>query len=295
MLKVLFINNFAQPDYLSNMLYIGLAGLDNVTIYTYASPFHLIRGIGWDDKFINNIKWEGIVKIPGFTVCGKVERGPIIDFSQEIKFKIENNFYDKIIFSSIWRDQTFLDIATKCYKKRDLIFIDGDDHNLIENSVVNKGIYFKRELYEYTKNIYPVSMAIPDSMLCTENILNKGQMFATVYPGKPETYIFKTEKEYYNDYLKSYYGITFKKGGWDCMRHYEILCNKCIPYFIDLENCPEYTMVNFPKNIILKTNKYASKNKVPLDYECYLEELFNYTKNNLTTSKLANYIIETAG
>ena len=54
MLKVLFINNFAQPDYLSNMLYMGLADNKDVELYTYAAPFHLIKHVGWDDKFIIN-------------------------------------------------------------------------------------------------------------------------------------------------------------------------------------------------------------------------------------------------
>ena len=77
MLKVLFINNFSQPDYVSNMLYIGLANNQEVELYTYAAPFHLIAGIGWDDKFVTNSKWEGNVKVPGFTVCGKVKKGQL--------------------------------------------------------------------------------------------------------------------------------------------------------------------------------------------------------------------------
>lgn len=41
------------------------------------------------------------------------------------------------------------------------------------------------------------------------------------------TYIFENEEEYYNDYKKSLFAITRKKGGWDCMRHYEILACGC--------------------------------------------------------------------
>jgi len=81
------------------------------------------------------------------------------------------------------------------------------------------------------------------------------------------------------------------KAGWDCMRHYEILANKCIPYFVNLENCPTLTMVDFPKKIILETNKYAEKNKVHPDYNSINDELFEYTKNNLTTKSLVKKII----
>lgn len=31
------------------------------------------------------------------------------------------------------------------------------------------------------------------------------------------------EHRYYDDYSRSYFAVTRRKGGWDCMRHYEIL------------------------------------------------------------------------
>lgn len=294
MLKVLFINNFAQPDYLSNMLYIGLANKQDVELYTYAAPFHLINGIGWDDKFIVNSKWEGVVKVPGFTICGKVNKGPIIDFAEGIVNKIQNHFYDKIVYSSIWRDRMFFQDVVKAYNKKDIIMIDGDDHDLIIDVIADKGIYFKRELHVDRSDIKPIAMAIPDSILQLDSTPTKTQLFATVYPGRPETYIFKTEQSYFENYQKSYFGTTFKKGGWDCLRHYEIIGNKCIPYFIGLESCPKNTLFNWPKKLILKTNEYAKNNIAPQEYNELLEELYCYAKQNMTTSALAKYVIETS-
>jgi len=294
MLKVLFINNFAQPDYLSNMLYIGLANRKDVELYTYAAPYFLIEGIGWDDKFITNSKWEGYVKVPGFTVCGKVNKGPIIDFAEEIKYKIQDHFYDKIIYSSIWRDRMYFQEVIKAYDKKDIILIDGDDHELILESVADEGVYFKRELYFDSSNIKPIAMAVPDSMLQLDFKPTKTQFYSTVYPGRPETYIFKTEQSYYEDYQKSYFGTTFKKGGWDCLRHYEIIGNRCIPYFIGLEDCPNNILFNWPKKLLLKTNEYAKSCIVPQEYNELLEELYSYAKQNMTTSALVNYVIETS-
>jgi len=294
MLKVLFINNFNMPDYLSNMLYIGLASRKDIELHTYAAPFHLIKGVGWDHNFIINSLWEGVVKTPGFTVSGKVDKGPIIDYPQGIKFKIYEKFYDKIIFSGIWRDQTFLEDVLKCYEKDNIIFIDGDDHELVIEHLVNSGRYYKRELLTNRTDVNPVSFAVPDCVLTDKIKINKTQLFGTIYPGKVETYIFKTEEEYYEDYLKSYYGVTFKKGGWDCMRHYEILANKCIPYFIGLEECPASILTNWPKKLLLYTNEYAKSQIIPHDYDAILEELFDYVKKNMTTSALASYIIQTS-
>jgi hypothetical protein len=273
---------------------MGLADNKDVELYTYAAPFHLIAGVGWNDKFVINSKWEGSNKVPGFTVCGRVKKGPIIDFAEGIKFKILDRFYDKIIYSSIWRDQMFLPQVEQAYSKKDIIMIDGDDHELILDTVAYKGTYFKRELYFERSDIKPISMALPDSILSPVSKTEKTKLFGTVYPGKPETYIFKTEQDYYEDYRKSYFGVTFKKGGWDCLRHYEIIGNRCIPHFIGLEDCPKNTLFNWPKKLILKTNEYAKSCIVPQEYGELLEELYSYAKQNMSTSALANYVIETS-
>jgi hypothetical protein len=48
-----------------------------------------------------------------------------------------------------------------------------------------------------------------------------------------------------------------KKAGWDCMRHYEILGNNCIPYFVGLEDCPKNTLANLPKELLLEAKDLA--------------------------------------
>jgi hypothetical protein len=81
-----------------------------------------------------------------------------------------------------------------------------------------------------------------------------------------------------------------KKAGWDCMRHYEILGNYCMPYFIGLENCPKNTLANLPKELLLEGRELAN-NFDTQKYFLILDELFDYTKNNLTTKNIANYIL----
>ena len=74
------------------------------------------------------------------------------------------------------------------------------------------------------------------------------------------------------------------------MRHYEILANNCIPYFIDLENCPKYTLTNLPKELLLEAKELAN-NFEEQKYNIILNELFKYTKDNLTTKALAKYVL----
>ena len=150
--------------------------------------------------------------------------------------------------------------------------------------------------------IIPISFSIPSIKIVNE-IPEKTQIVSPLIPGDLSTYIYNTEDEYYDNYKKSLFAITKCKSGWDCMRHYEILACGTIPYFIDLDKCPNFTMTNFPKEFILKTNKlfefifnnYKSFNDIPKEIldNCYnsINQLLNYTRNNLTCIECARLIL----
>ena len=53
-----------------------------------------------------------------------------------------------------------------------------------------------------------------------------------------EEYVFSSEAEYYNDLRMSRFGITTKRAGWDCLRHYELAANGCVLCFRDLDLKP---------------------------------------------------------
>jgi hypothetical protein len=51
---------------------------------------------------------------------------------------------------------------------------------------------------------------------------------------EPEGYLFTRVEDYYADLRSSRFGITTKRAGWDCLRHYELAANGCVPCFRDL-------------------------------------------------------------
>ncbi len=150
------------------------------------------------------------------------------------------------------------------------------------------------------KNLYPINFSIHESKII-DYIPKKTKLCAHIIPGDLSTYIYNNEIDYYNDYKKSLFAITCSKAGIDCLRHYEILANGCIPYFIDLDICPENTLILFPKKIILKAMKIYDilKDKIsPFDdidniNKCYkiIEELLYYIKKNLSNRAIATYIL----
>ena len=150
-------------------------------------------------------------------------------------------------------------------------------------------------------SVIPITFSIPK-----EKIINfipeKIKMVSSLIPGKLDTYIYNNEIDYYNEYRISFFAITTKKSGWDCMRHYEIMANGCIPYFPNIENCPQNTMILLPKYLFLTGNmlyeKYKNININDLSIENITElnktilDLLNYIKQFLTTEKIAKYILE---
>ena len=151
--------------------------------------------------------------------------------------------------------------------------------------------------------IHPISFGIDESKIVLKIPLKK-KILSNLIPGHFNTYIYNTEEEYYAEYQESLFAITTKKGGWDCMRHYEIMANGCIPYFPGLESCPPRIMTSLPKDLLLACNacylkhqykKYLKELSVEERAECnaLLTNLLQYMRSHLTTRALAQYVLDT--
>jgi len=288
-MKILYITNYIDiakasggyiNDYQNDLVFYGLRELFGDDVVDSTQIISLYKE--YKGRIPTQNLWGGMTT---FWLIGdnNIDR-------TNIEEKIKDRYYDLIVYGSIKRCKNFYELVSKHYPTNKVILIDGNDESEVD-SLYNKHLYFKRELIEDNKNLLPITFAIPTAKLATntDKIL-KTQEYATCIPGKPETYVFENEQPYYKDYQKSYYGVTMKKAGWDCLRHYEILGNYCIPFFINLEKCPEKTLTNLPKELLLEARE-LTYNFNEQKYFNILNELFEYTINNLTTKNLAQYIL----
>jgi hypothetical protein len=130
----------------------------------------------------------------------------------------------------------------------------------------NRFLYFKRELTARTlhyrcfrlipeklcqglpmpRNIRPTAFSIPAGKILTRRPA-KRKLFPTHIvdpevarhvPGSSADPPFSSEAEYYGDLQESQFGITTKRSGWDCLRHYELAANGCVPCFRNLNRKP---------------------------------------------------------
>ena len=286
-MKILYVTNYLDiakasggfiNDYQNDLLFYGLRELfgDDVVDSTQIPTLYK----EYEGKIDTKHLWGGMTS---FWLIGENN----IDRT-DIEQKIKDRYYDYIIYGAVKRCKDYWFLVSNYYLPHRVILVDGNDESELDSSYT-KHLYFKRELADTHSNLLPITFAFPTSKLAQPN-KNKTQDYGTVIPGQPETYIFKTEQSYYEDYQKSYYGVTMKKAGWDCMRHYEILGNYCMPYFIGLENCPKDTLVNFPKELLLEARN-LTVNFDESNFFTILDQIYDHTKKHLTTKALAEYLI----
>lgn len=305
MRKILFINKGDNIDYQCDCLFHGLQSLDDVYVEVINDNWFMYKG--------NSSEKLHKLYGKGFSITNRIpiEKKHVID-KEEAALKIKSHDYDYVIFGSIYRYNELYNEVISNYKRTEVAFIDGEDCDYTTTfsikglyhiprdtkwkkqakEIASHGVYFKRERTKQTKNMFlPISFAIPEENIVS-NIPKKDIEQAYVYPDRKETYIYDNEPDYFKGYQEAKFGVTFKKAGWDCLRHYEILANGCIPYFPDILDCPEDTMVNFPKNIINETNQLRDAGKMSDSrYDYYVKWLLGYTKKYLTTKELAKYVL----
>ena len=150
--------------------------------------------------------------------------------------------------------------------------------------------------------LHPITFSFPEEKIISE-IPIKTKLISNLIPGNLSTYIYTNENDYYNEYRKSFFALTTKKAGWDCMRHYEIIANGCIPYFPNIEDCPQNTMALLPMGLIkegnllydtYKNTTLTNLNSTDIE-KCkeLIVKLVKYLRKHLTTTMMGQYILDT--
>ena len=103
-----------------------------------------------------------------------------------------------------------------------------------------------RQIWPQQPNLRPIAFSIPSEKILdrpcakTKNFpthVVDEEVSAALGQGQAQ-YAFAREIDYYRDLRSSRFGITTKRAGWDCLRHYEIAANGAVPAFRDLATKP---------------------------------------------------------
>jgi hypothetical protein len=255
MRQVLFLTE-DREDYLADGLLHGLIACPDLAVVDHPRKTALYRD-GWRSGTVG-------VRGHGFTLYGLLE-----DRDVERAFvpqRLERGAFDLVVLGQVWRQWgQLLDLAP-WLQTVPVVLLDGDDDSrLFFRSGTRlrrygwqpfpirspRCLYLKREWQGQGRGlgrprVAPASFSIPATQIRAADPAAKTQEFAThcVDPevamalGRPSAYAFTSEEAYYNDLNGSRFAITTRRGGWDCLRHYEIAAAGAVPCFRNLEAKP---------------------------------------------------------
>jgi len=217
---------------------------------------------------------------------------------EDIPHKIKSCYFDYVFYGSIHRDKSYLPEVLSTYIPSRIVFIDGEDDQFFAPQL-GQGFYFKRELAAPEPRAFPIQFAIPKEKI-VRDIPSKKYLMCPASPSAMDSSgvrIFTDESKYYRLYGQSYFAETKKKGGWDCLRHYEIIAAGSLPYFKELENCPATTMTLLPKKELLVARDLCDDWAVLSSKEHMWDNLASRVRGileeHLTTEALAKRVLDT--
>ena len=287
-MKILFVNSSAGEDYLCDLLlsaFVCHSRTEHDLYFNYF-PDYLFDDFP-DPHSLYGLGYTAFCSVPSFLrpfVYSKtITETDILDISAS------TSPFDLVIYTSIWRTDSFLSHFLSSLPSLKLFVVDGEDHDRIHLIASMPGIYyFKRELKpEFSApNIYPIDFKFPEYHLpfildsstdsSTFFVPKKTTILAPCDPRYRASYLFRDQTLYYSQYASAMFGVTTCKGGWDCMRHYEILANHCLPFFPDISQKPSLTMDNYPVNLQLEINDF---------FKSIIYSSQPFTSDNMTTYK----------
>jgi hypothetical protein len=190
---------------------------------------------------------------------------------------------------------------------KNIWYLDGHDHSNIQ-----KKPCFKRELFNEEEGVYPTGFGIPHYQIRPLNF-KRNKLYQNTAPPYSlfnnqllglearNAYIYKNENDYYNDMYNSWFGLTCIKGGWDSLRHYEIIANGSCLLFRDYDKKPklcspqELPCYSYSTNeeLYYLMNKLIINNEPTQEYYDMILKQRNWLLKYGTTEARALNIIQT--
>lgn len=147
--------------------------------------------------------------------------------------------------------------------------------------------FFNKLCSESGRNI-PISFSWPGTVFESEvHASERPRVFSQVFPGS--AYSFSNYAAYTQQYRESQIAVSFKKAGWDCFRHLEILNAGALLYMPDADQVPELAMAHYPKNL-LRLAKSTVERGLPVD-QMLLKEIRERFVHRLTSESMASFIV----
>ena len=153
----------------------------------------------------------------------------------------------------------------------------------------NDPMVLSRECHE-RHGVWPLSFSYPGTPLPIND--DPEFLVSPITPGLP--YSFTDEAEYLATYTNAYWGLTHRKAGWDCFRHLEIMASGAVPWMLDADEIPRYSMVHYPK-VAMATAARALRGGGRRPDQATRHAFHRHLETHLTSRAMARYMLDAAG
>lgn len=251
-LKLLYIttaNPRAQGDFLEVSIFHGLRSImgDNCVDY----PEKKVMYHDWSETTKDELHGRGF----------SLYREKLSNLSYD-RATIDYSKFDFVLFGTLGQYDGYpqYEDIVKQYDPSRIWYLDGHDmygsapimgyfngQHIVGNQKKNS---FKRELIFLEDGVYPTGFGIPEYQIRPIDFSIKNKFLPRTVPsiavfghnpemGTRHHHVFTEEEPYYRDMQESWFGLSCKKGGWDCLRHYEIMGAGALLLFRDYNQKPE--------------------------------------------------------
>ena len=291
-------SDILPPHYYMDILekWFSADGREDGRLIIVSDKFHHY----WEHKYIEYFaKWSPII----------VQNTLLEDFAlmRDCPALIHSNSslcWFASFLSSVNGKHRFIPV-TGTYSSQHLEAIYSGSYCLETDTVIHVRPMEHAEVYAlnvmcWHRDLKTLPYCIPDELFHNNNersglpISSKKYVISPLIPGDSSNYLFGAgeESDYYNMYRQSMFALTSKKGGWDCLRHYEILAAGCIPIFENLDICSPDTLVTLPKELLREAYRallpWRNTDEQREAYSLYSSQLFEHAR--MTCSVSANAV-----
>lgn len=173
-MKILYVYNFAYPDYQADTVYHGLVDSGH-EVYETHYPRYMLFGFEFKKESIygdvSSYIYDGMPNTT-FTLYGKLNHTPRIQSESVIIDKIKSRFYDYVFYGCIYDHEgmprrhcfDYFDEVIKYYPKDKIHLIDGSDNpwNFAHGrGIAEYGTIWKSQL-ETIGAANPICFGIPE-------------------------------------------------------------------------------------------------------------------------------------
>lgn len=301
-------SRWTDMDHVSDLIMHGLVILGH-EVTDAPKLWTVYKGFGEPGKCGPNPAAFESLHGRGFTITRNVPDETHID-RDRIPEKIQDQYFDLVVLARADFGSPYEELIWQYYPPSRIIIIDGKDMpNLLQHRdieyMIGRGTFFKRELTADRPGVFPISCSFPREKALALGPIHKTQLWSTSTPvvDKNQTpYKFENEQEYYEDYARSMFGLSYRKySWWEYERHYEIMASGAIPVIPELRDCPEQSLTFFPKEELLAVNQLIEDKGLEwfiegegLEmYRILQQRIFAHFIQHCTTEAMAQYMLDT--